>query len=257
MAHDFLGTFNASQFSRFIAFARSQLSLVEARIAHLDIEAERTGKLVFSFDSNNMPVAVTASPSDSYIGKLLAAYEVLGGNPFYDLRTRSRTQALFVLPGAENSPAVTMSNGEPLPTKGLRDAFSAELIRKVRNPINDVIRYRFEQLERKIRRAIDYVDQLEDEIADLRVLQSAATVEGSLEFIANQIQELFGDRNYRAIYDDAGNDPTGINVYAPFSQYDVEPSQDPVVGGPNREVLRPQRQDSGFIGPGEKGSSNA
>lgn len=251
--HDFLGTFNKSQFTRFIAFARSQLALVEARIAHLNIDAERIGRLVFSYDSNNMPIAVAASPAESYLGKLLAAYEVLGGNPFYDLRTRSRSQALFVVAGSESSAASLMSNGEPLPVRGLRDAYSAELIRKVRTPLNDTLNFRFERLERKIRRSIDYVDQLEDEIADLRVLQSAATVDGSLEFIANQIQELFGDRNYRAIYDDGGNDPTGINVYAPFSQYDVEPSQDPVVGGPTREVFRPQRQDSGFIGPGEKG----
>jgi hypothetical protein len=252
--YDFLGTFNRSQFERFIAFARSQLPLVEDRIAHLNIEAERTGKLVFSFDNNNVPSAVTASPADSYLGKLLAAYEVLGGNPFYDLRTRNRSQALFVLPGSENLPATLMSNGEPLPTKGLRDAYSAELVRKLRGPFQDTLLQRFERLERKIRRSLDYADQLEDEIADLKVLQAASTIEGSLEYIANQIQELFGDRNYRAIYDDGGNDPMGINVYAPFSQYDVEQSQDPVVGGPVREVLRPQRQDTGFIAPGEKGS---
>lgn len=252
--YDFLGTFNRSQFERFIAFARSQLPLVEARILHLGAEIERTGRLVFSFDSNNVPASVTASPSDSYLGKLLAAYEVLGGNPFYDLRTRNKTQALFVVSGVENSPAVSMSNGEPMPTKGLRDAYSAELIRRLKDPLHDTLTRRFEKLERKIRRSLDYVDQLEDEIADLRVLQAAATLDGSLEFVANQIQELFGDRNYRAIYDDGGKDPMGINVYAPFSQYDVEPSQDPVVGGPQREVLRPQRQDTGFIGPGEKGS---
>lgn len=251
--YDFLGTFNASQFSRFIAFARSQLPLIEARIAHLGVEMERAGRLVFSFDSNNVPMTVTASPADSYMGKLLAVYEVLGGNPFYDLRTRNKSQALFVLPGAENSPAVHMSNGEPMPTKGLRDAFSAELVRRLKDPFSDTLARRFEKIERKIRRLLDYVDQLEDEVSDLRVLQAAATLEGSLEFIANQIQELFGDRNYRAIYDDGGSDPMGVNVYAPFSQYDVEPSQDPVVGGPAREVLRPQRQDTGFIGPGEKG----
>ena len=253
--YDFLGTFNKSQFERFINFARSQVTLVDARIAHLETEAERIGRLVFTFDTNNIPESVTATPSDSYLGKLLAAYEVLGGHPFYDLRSRNKTQPLFVLRSTDDSPATVMSNGEPLPTKGLRDAYSAELIRGLRNPLQATLTRRFERLERKIRRALDYTDQLQDEISDLRVVQSAATIEGSLEAIAAQIQELFGDRNYRAIYDDSSQDPLGINTYAPFSQYDVEPSVDPVVGGPQREVLRPQRQDSGYVGPGGTGTT--
>jgi hypothetical protein len=255
MSFDFLGTFNSTQFERFIDFARSQLPLIEARIKHLDLDIVRIGGLSFTFDSNNVPTAVTASPSDSYLGKLLAAYEVLGGNPFFDLRTRNKTQALFVLAGSESNPATTMSNGEPLPTRGLRDAFSAELMRSLRKPLYDTLDRRFERLERKIRRALDYADQLQDEINDLRVLQSAGTLEGSLEYVANQIEQLFGNTNYRAIYADAGGDPLGINTYAPFSQYDVAPNKDPAAGGPQREVFRPQRQGTGFVGPGSKGSS--
>jgi len=256
VAHDsWLGTFNRSQFERFIHFARAQLPLVESRIEHLRAEKSRTGSLVFGFGSDNIPESVAADPADSYLGKLLAAYEVLGGNPFFELRTRSRSQAVFVVRGTEANPEQTMSNGEPLPARGLQDAFSAELVRKLRAPVQETIDYRTTLLERKIRRALDYGDQLELEIADLRTLQAAATIEGSLEFIANQIQQLFGDRNYRAIFDDGASDPLGITTYAPFSQYDVEPSQDPAIGGPNRIVERPQRQDSGFVRPGGGGSS--
>lgn len=256
MAHDaFLGTFNKSQFERFVAFARSQLSVATARVQHLQAELGRTGTLRFKFSVTNVPETVTATPSDSYLGKLLAAYQVLGGNPFFDLRVRNKDQAIFVPQGTAAIPPTTMSNGEVMGAKGLQDAFSAELIRSLRRPVQDVLDYRFSILERKIRRALDYADQLQDEIANLKVMQAAATTKGSLEFIANQIQQLISDRNYRAIYDDQSTDPLGLNTYAPFSQYDVDAPIDPASGAPNRVVGRPQRQDSGFVSPGGSGAS--
>jgi hypothetical protein len=253
MAHDFLGTFNRSQFERFVTFVRAQQAQIGSRILHLRAEIARTGTLVFRFDNNNVPEAVTANPSDSYLGKLLAAYEVLGGNPFLDLRSRNKDQAVFVLQGSPAIPATKTSSGEALGSRGLQDAFSAELVRKLRRPVQESLDYRFTSLERKIRRAIDYAEQLGDEIRELQVMQAAATTSGSLEAVANQVQQLINNRNYRAIYDDQGSDPLGLNTYAPFSQYDVDPPVDPAIGAPNRIVERPQRQGSGFVGPGEKG----
>lgn len=255
MAHDFLGTFNASQLNRLLAFVRGQLPEVEAKIQHIRAELGRTGSLSFSFGADNVPHAVTANPADSYLGKLLAAYEVLGGNPFFDLRSRNKSQAVFVVQGTPANPSTSMSHGEVMGARGLQDAFSAELVRKLRRPVQDTLDYRFTLLERKIRRALDYTDQLRDELAELESMRAAATVEGSLEFTANQVQQLIGNRNYRAIYDDQGSDPLGLNTYAPFSQYDVEAPVDPVIGAPNRVVERPQRQGTGFVGPGGTGKS--
>jgi hypothetical protein len=255
MAHDsFLGTFNRSMFARFLTFARSQLPQTAARVRHLKAELGRTGSLSFSFGANGVADNVTANPTDSYLGKLLAAYQVLGGDPFFDLRSRNKSQAIFVVQGTAAIPSSTMSHGEVMGAKGLQDAYSAELVRKMRRPVQEALDYRFTFIERKIRRALDYADQLHDEIAELETMQAAATLEGSLEFIANQVQQLFGNRNYRAIYDDQSSDPLGRNTYAPFSQYDVDPPVDPVVGAPNRVVERPQRQDSGFVAPGGTGS---
>lgn len=248
---EWLGTFNKSQFGRLREFTRSQLPRIDARILHLKADLGRTGSLHFSFDVNHVPEAVTANPSDSYLGKLLAAYEVLGGNPFLDLRSRNRSQAVFIVQGTAARPSTMASDGEVLGTKGLQDAFSAELIRKLRRPLQETLDYRFTQLERKIRRALDYADQLEDEIRELELMRAAATVEGSAEFVVNQVQQLIGDRNYRAIYDDQASDPLGLNTYAPFSQYDVEDPVDSNVS--RRTVERPQRQGTGFVGPGTTG----
>lgn len=250
---DWLGTFNKSQFDRFLSFVRAQQGQIEGRILHLKAEVARTGTLAFRFDSNHVPESVTANPSESYLGKLLAAYEVLGGNPFLDLRSRTRDQAVFILQGTAAEPAARASSGEVLGARGLQDAYSAELVRKLRRPVQATLDYRFTVLERKIRRAIDYAEQLEDEIAELEVMREAATTAGSLEAIANQVQQLIHNRNYRAIYDDGGSDPLGLNTHAPFSQYDVDPPGDPS-SAPNRVVERPQRQGSGFVGPGERGA---
>jgi hypothetical protein len=252
MAHDFLGTANKSQINRFLAFARSQLPLVEARIQHLQAEVSRIGTITFRYNKG-VPLGLSGNPSNSYLAKLLAAYEVLGGNPFIDLRVRLKTDPVYMLPGDESTSPTHMSNGEVIGTKGLNDGLSAELMRSARTWLDDTLQARFERLERKIRRAVDYSDQLKDEITQLQTLQKAATVTGSLENIAGQLQQLLGDKNYRAIFDDGGKDPYGFTTYAPFSAYDAAPSQDK--NAVDRVAPMPQRQNTGFVGPGEKGSA--
>lgn len=249
MAHDWLGTFNKSQLDRFLAFARSQLPLVDARIQHLSAEQARLGVVVFKFDQG-VPVGFAADPADSVLGKLLAAYEVLGGNPFHDLRVRSRSQPIFLVRGSETAPASYMSSGDVVGARGLADAPSAVLVSRARQWIEDTLHGRFGRLERKIRRTLDYSDELQAEITILGRMKLVAEIDGSLESIATQLQQLIDDPNYRAIFDDRGADPFGFTSYAPFSSYDAVQSDDPNMVRPGAEV--PQRQNSGFVGPGEK-----
>lgn len=249
MSHDFLGTFNKSQLERFLVFARSQLPLVDARVQHLEAEQARQGSVVFRYDQG-IPTQFMADPADSYIGKLLAAYEVLGGNPFHDLRVRLRTDPVFAIRGSETVPVQFMSNGEVQGAPGLADAPTAEIMRQARGWLESVLNGRFDRLERKIRRAIDYADQLEAEITYLKLVTQAVSVEGSFEQLADQLMQLIADTNYRAIFDDAGKDPFGLTVYAPFSSYDATPSNDPNLV--DRTAGTAQRQNKGYVGPGEK-----
>lgn len=244
MSYDFLGTFNQSQFERFLAFARSQLPYVGGRIQHLEAECSRLGTIIFRY-SKGVPQGFSATPSNSYIAKLLGAYEVLGGNPFIDLRVRLRSDPVFKLKGSESTPSQFMSNGEVIGSKGLSDAPTAELMLQAKSWISDTLQQRFDRLERKIRRAMDYSDELKAEIATLKTIQLSATTEGSLEYIAAQITQYLSEQNYRAVFNDRGGDTYGFHVYAPFSSYDI-------VGG--RVSESPQRQNSGYVGPGESGS---
>lgn len=245
MAHDYLGTFNRSQFERFLAFARSQLPLVDGQTQHLQAEVARVGTIVFRYNQG-VPQGYAADPPESYLGKLLGAYEVLGGDPFIDLRVRLRSDPVFRVKGTETSGPQYMSNGEVIGAKGLSDAPTAELMQTAHLWIDSTLQARFGRLERKIRRAVDYSDELQNEVARLKTIKMAASVTGSLEYVAVQINQYLSDQNYRAIYDDGGGDKFGFNVYAPFSSYDV--------GGDGQRVAETaQRQNSGFVGPGSSG----
>lgn len=251
MAYDFLGTFNKSQLTRFLAYARSQLPLAAARVNHLEAEKSRIGVVVFRFAEGGAPATVVADPPESYLGKLFAAYEVLGGDPFHDLRLRNVNQPIYVMRGTETVPAQYMSSGDVLGARGLADGDSALLMQTAKRWLEDTMQRRFGRLERKIRRALDYSDQLQAEIDVLQRIVFPDTYGASLEGIATQLEQLIADPNYRAIYDDAGADPFGFNTYAPFSSYDVQATQDP--NAVDRTADTAQRQNSGFVGPGEKG----
>ncbi len=253
MAFDFLGTFNASQLNRFLAFARSQVPLIDARINHLEAEVSRVGSAMFTYEQG-VPKEFLADPAESYVGKLAAAYEVQGGNPFQDLRTRTKTDPVYAVRGTESTPVQYMSNGEVIGSRGLADATSAELMRAARKWLDDTIKGRFDRLERKIRRMLDYADQLQEEIDYLNSIKAAVSTDGSLEQIAEQLTTLLTDPNYRAIFDDAGNDPFGLTTYAPFSSYDAVPPEDANVVA--RVGDSAQRQNTGFVGPGETGTEN-
>ena len=226
MSFDFKGTFNASQHGRFAAFARSQLGLVADRISHLESELNRIGTLQFGYDSDGVPTGYSvARPPDSYISKLVAVYEALGGDPFFDLKIRSQSQPVFVVKGDEADAPTRMSSGEIISMPGQNDAPTAELMHQAREWMKETLRYRRDHIERKIRRAIDYSDQLQTEIAALQSITKGAEVSGSLENIFKEVGDYINDRTYRAIYDDKGKDPHGLKVNAPFGAYEPGPDQ--------------------------------
>lgn len=248
MAFDILGTFSQGQFDRFAAFVRDQRGLVPARIDHLTAELGRVGVLAFAYGAGGIPTSFTADPVDSYIGKLLAVYEVLGGDAFYDLNLRSATQPIFLLKADETTSPQLFSNGEVVGTPGLADAPSALLIQQARAAFTDVLDYRKEYLERKIRRMLDYSDQLQQEIAVLNVIAGDVTTTGSIEDLFARIQGLIQDKSYRAIT--PSKDPFGKKAYAPFAAYD------PGSKGATSESYERTFED-GEVDPGTKGGTTA
>lgn len=220
MAHDFLGTFNKSQLDRLVAHVRAQGGLVQGRILHLETEKNRIGLPVFKYDEKGVPIGYSVDPPTSYIAKLMVAYEVLGGDPFYDLNLRLRTSPVYKQAGSEMEEPELMSNGEVIGAQGLADGVSATAVQELKAFVPDTLYWRRERLERKIRRALDYFDQLDAESQALQLMQLDDSATGSVENLYKYLTELIADPTYRAIYDDKGKDPNGKLPRAPFSSYE-------------------------------------
>ncbi len=225
MAYDFLGTFNNHQFARLDSFLTNQGVDIPGRLAHLIAEQSRIGTLTFSYDSGGNPIGYNASPPTSYIAKLVAAYEILGGDPLFDLQIRSMSQPVFVVAGDSVVPSQQLSSGDVLGMAGLNDGLTAQLVQQMRQQAQEAIQYKRENIERKVRRAMDYSDQLGAEITLLKNVLNDATALGSLANLTNQVTTLLADPTYRAAYNDTNNDIHGKLTHAPFSQWDPGPDR--------------------------------
>lgn len=254
MSYEFLGTFNNHQFARLSAFLNNQrLALgggqggggdVPGRRLHLLAEQGRLGNLQFTYDSGGNPIGYNAAPPSSYIGKLMQAYEILGGDPLFDLQVRQMSQPVFVQAGTSTTPAQQLSDGSIMGQPGLQDAPSASAVQQMKGWVPDVIQYKRENIERKIRRALDYSDQLTAEITLLSTILNDGTQVGSLASLTSAVVSLLQTPTYRAIYNDVNNDLHGKLTHAPFSAYDP---------GPDRSVFANYvRAEGGPVLPGQQ-----
>jgi hypothetical protein len=219
MSFEWGGTFTVSQFNRLRDYIRSQATQIDARIKHLQAERDRIGDLAFAYDAGGVPTDMEADIPLTYVGKLFSAYEALGGDAEFDLQMRSTSQPVFRLAGDVTKPAQLMSNGEVINTPGLSDAESAKVIQKLRGGFSGDLQRRRYSLERKIRRAIDYSEQLDVEISQLKLLQSSAETNGSVENLISIINVLASNPQYYAVTDDGGQDPHGKFARAPIAGY--------------------------------------
>ncbi len=247
---DFLGTFNQSQFTRLASFAKDQLPIIDGRINHLILEISRLGTLIMTKDGRGNPVGYQAQPQISYLGKLLGVYEVLGGDPFHDLQVRSMAEPVFLLKGDEVSTPKFFSNGDPVPEGTQADAPSANLVGELRVFAQDTIDRR-EYLERKIRRVIDYGDQLQAEMKLLSKVRGSVEQAGSLEYIISQVSSLINDKGYRAVADDKGKDKFGKYTKAKFSAFEPGPARD----APEGEGV--ERTNEGYYSYGDDTGSSS
>jgi len=245
MSFDFLGTFTGTQFNRFSAYLRDQVGLIDERILHLEAERERVGNLGFAYDDGGVPTQMNASEV-GYVGKLFRVYEALGGDAEFDLQVRSTSQAVFKVAGDEAQNGQLMSNGEVIGQHGLADAETALLVQQARSWVQGDLHRRRESLERKIRRMIDYAEQLQIEINELQTIREDATVDGALEFLLAGVQTFISDRQYQAVTNDAGAkaDPHGKLAKAPFATF--TPGGE---GLPGAEKF--ERTHDGAVKPGE------
>jgi hypothetical protein len=180
MAFNFYGTASLDQLNALNKFSKYQEQDIKDRIAYLNMLLQKVGKFTTTFDSDTgLPSKYSASPDISYGAKLLAAYRAMGGVPEKDFFLRTRDKPVTLAPGTglTNDPdnvtggySSTLSDG----TRVQSARFDRDI--GVRTEVAkrwmlEIIKRKREYLEFKIKRTIDYSDNIQLEIDMLKEMR--------------------------------------------------------------------------------------
>jgi hypothetical protein len=174
MAFNFFGTFTTGQFEAFENFTKLQQLDLLLRKAWLDRQIQRVGKFSTTYDDAGIPIEFAITPRNSYAAKLLEAYKILGGTPEFDMLLRTRDKPVYLTSGPSLSiteDQLVTGGYSSLYSNGRRNRgdqrFDRNLglkVEKLKKWQLGAIKQKRERLEFKIKRALDYVDQLEQEL---------------------------------------------------------------------------------------------
>lgn len=185
------------QWESFKAFARIQKVDVRLRINWLQKQLSMNGVFSTVYDGPR-PVSFSAS-AGSYAAKLIAAYRVLGGVPERDMLLRTSDQPVFKTKGTAIQDQVTgdtsggfsdtFSNGRRERGSQRFDRDLGLMVEKLKGWQLAPIKAKRERLEFKIKRALDYSDQLQNEIRVLvDVLDEASSSSFDGQVVGIEVQ---------------------------------------------------------------------
>jgi hypothetical protein len=202
VSFNFYGTLTTGQFDEFETFSRVQNKDIRDRIAWLGAAATRNGVFRTEYDPvTGDPKSFTVVPPTSYAAKLMAAYRILGGVPERDMLLRTSDDPVFLTRGANVTKATPDSPVEggysDLYSNGRRyrgnQRFDRDIgvqVDKLKRWQLEAIKHKREHLEYKIKRALDYTDQLLNEKALLESMVAEDT-ESSVDQQITNIRGLF------------------------------------------------------------------
>lgn len=197
MAFNFFGLMTTGQWESFKAFALIQKVDVQLRINWLQKQLSMNGIFETVYDGPT-PVSFSAS-AGSYAWKLFAAYRVLGGVPERDMLLRTSDQPVYKTKGTSIQDQTTgdtsggfsdtFSNGRRERGTQRFDRDLGLLVEKLKDWQLEAIKAKRERLEFKIKRALDYSDQLQNEIAVLTaVLDETSTSSFDSQVVNIEVQ---------------------------------------------------------------------
>ena len=173
--------FTTGQLQQLIDFSLIQERDLADRGRWLSAQLTRNGIFTTEYDpQTHLPKSFSASDG-SYAAKLLQAYRILGGTPENDFMLRSTDQPVFLTRGKNIDTSTTATD----PTAGYSDMLSngrrvrgsqrfdrdvGVQVTKLKSWQLEAIKRKREHLEFKIKRALDYSDQLQREIDVIDVL---------------------------------------------------------------------------------------
>ena len=180
IAFNFYGTFSTAQLQELVDFSNIQEQDISDRILWLGRELEMNGVFTTIYDPiTKYPTSFSCSPPSSYGSKLLQAYKILGGTPERDMLLRTSDQPVFLVKGTNisNDPneqssgySETYSNGRLYRGTQRFDRDIGQKVQRLKLWQLEAIKRKREHLEYKIKRCLDYSDQLQNEIDQLTTI---------------------------------------------------------------------------------------
>lgn len=153
------------------------------------MELIRVGQLKCTYsDDNTTPLSFKANPN-SYVGKLLQAYRMLGGVPENDMLLRTRENTVYLNRGASIDDAPRYTNGRVNRGGQIFDRPLGLSVEKLKRWQLESIKAKREHLEFKIKRALDYADQLEQEVELLRGLIDGFSIDDQIMQVEVTMEE--------------------------------------------------------------------
>jgi len=219
------GPFTTGQWNELESFIFVQQVDLQARRDWLSAALARNGIFNTEYDENNFPTTYDAQsgsggftciPDSSYGGKLLTAYRALGGVPETDMLLRTTDMPIFLTGGSQTQ------TGEGAQKTGYSDMYSngrrerggmrfdrdlGLLVEAVKAPFLEIIKQKRERLEFKIKRALDYSDQIQREIDQLDKLLAP---DGVLALLGRVQSAITQPGQFGVIKND--NDKFGLNI---------------------------------------------
>jgi hypothetical protein len=211
LAFNFFGTFTIAQWYEFKDFVSIQRAELGSRANWLTQEIQRIGVMSITYDGDT-PTSFTA-PDNTYMGKLLLAYRMLGGVPERDMLLRNVNQPVFLHKGTTQSTPETFTNGRQNRGSTIFDRDQGLLVDKLKKWQLESIKMKREHLEYKIKRTLDYSDQLQSELNTVKQLtiDNQVMVDMMITNIENSIQNPDTYTTPGATLNDIG-DPYGLKI---------------------------------------------
>lgn len=169
MAFNFYGTYTSGQYNELKKFTKMQMVHIKKRISHLEYLKAKNGTLKMTFDNNNYPTKYEAAKG-TYLNKLLIAMEGLGGITTNTFRVSN--EVTYLEKGAPLSESNVdymsgygsrMSNGKRIHNTRL-DFEKGIKVSALKQFMLPAIKRKRELIEYKIKKAIDYSEQLQEQI---------------------------------------------------------------------------------------------
>lgn len=184
----------------------------------------QVGAWTTSYDANNNPTAFVCTPQTSYGGKLLTAYRCLGGVPEEDMLLRTRNLPVFLTRGtsadiqnqSDNSTTQSSTGYSDIYSNGRRARGSMRFDRDIGLAVTAVKSWQLEAVKRKreilefkIKRALDYSDQIQVEISQIATLLGDGP--GSVAALIANVESMMFSSGRMSVIDNE-EDTNGLTI---------------------------------------------